>query len=77
MLVEWRLGFLGSGAQFTVNYFSFFIGCISRLKHKGLFVGNLVLMTAFLAQYGSRKDRRLDLVGFVIMNFVVWEMKEI
>ena len=72
MLVEWRLGFLGSGAQF-----SFIIGCTSRLKHKGLFVGNLVLMTVFLAQYGSRKDRRLDLVGFMLMNFAAWEMKEI
>ena len=77
MLVEWRLGFLGSGAQFTVKYYGFIIGCTSRLKHKGLFVGNLVLMTVFLAQYGSRKDRRLDLVGFMLMNFAAWEMKEI
>ena len=75
MLAEWRLKFLGSGARFCVNKFSRID--ISHLKHKGLFVGSLAIMTAFLTQYGSRLDRVIDLAGFVITKFVAREMKEI
>ena len=75
MLAEWRLKFLESGAQFSVSMV--FRIDISRLRHKGLCVGSLAMMTAFLTQYGYRLDRVIEFAGFVITKFVAREMKEI